>query len=207
LTYAQQSWVDNVTPVDAAHMNHIETGIAAVESGALAAGVPTGAGIDFYGTTAPTGFLLCDGSAVSRTTYAALFAVISTRFGAGDGSTTFNLPDSRGRTTVGVGTHADVASVGLNDGAAVGTRRPKHSHAFSLSAADHAHGGTANSVSYSTGSVGGPWGSFQGTGASADGVGQLNIANSGPLGVTGSVGVAGMSDSEGYLVATKIIKT
>lgn len=43
------------------------------------------------------GFLLCDGSAVSRVTYAALFAVIGTTFGAGDGSTTFNLPDFRGR--------------------------------------------------------------------------------------------------------------
>jgi microcystin-dependent protein len=43
-------------------------------------------------TTIPAGYLLCDGSAVSRTTYADLFAVIGTTFGAGDGSTTFNLP-------------------------------------------------------------------------------------------------------------------
>ena len=47
--------------------------------------------------TAPTGYLECDGSAISRTTYAALFAVIGDDYGAGDGSTTFNLPDFRGR--------------------------------------------------------------------------------------------------------------
>lgn len=54
--------------------------------------VPSGSVIDFGGYTAPTGWLLCDGSAVSRSTYAALFAVIGTQFGVGDGSTTFNLP-------------------------------------------------------------------------------------------------------------------
>src|SRR4051794_36885710 len=56
----------------------------------------------FGGATAPAGFLLCDGSAVSRIQYPALFAVLLTRFGAGDGSTTFNLPDLRGRVIAGV---------------------------------------------------------------------------------------------------------
>ena len=62
--------------------------------------------IQMYGTsTAPTGWLLCDGSAVSRTgATAALFAVIGTSFGVGDGSTTFNLPDLQGRVAVGQGT-------------------------------------------------------------------------------------------------------
>lgn len=53
---------------------------------------PTGTILPFGGNSAPTGFLLCDGSAVSRTTYATLFAVIGTTYGSGDGSTTFNLP-------------------------------------------------------------------------------------------------------------------
>jgi microcystin-dependent protein len=57
----------------------------------------------FAGSTPPTGWLTCDGSAVSRTTYARLFAVIGTTFGVGDGSTTFNLPDLRGRVPVGSG--------------------------------------------------------------------------------------------------------
>ncbi len=55
-------------------------------------------------SSAPTDWLIANGTAVSRTTYSALFAVISTTYGVGDGSTTFNLPDFRGRTPVGVGT-------------------------------------------------------------------------------------------------------
>lgn len=58
--------------------------------------VPAGAVITFAMNTAPSGWLKADGSAVSRTTYAVLFAAIGTTFGAGDGSTTFNLPDMRG---------------------------------------------------------------------------------------------------------------
>jgi len=61
--------------------------------------VPPGVVLPFAGTSAPAGFLLCGGQAVSRATYAALFAAIGTTFGAGDGSTTFNLPDLRGRAT------------------------------------------------------------------------------------------------------------
>lgn len=56
----------------------------------------------YAGAAAPSGWLLCDGSAISRTTYAALFAVVGTSFGSGDGSTTFNLPDMRGRVIAGV---------------------------------------------------------------------------------------------------------
>lgn len=55
--------------------------------------VPSGSLIMYGGATAPTGWLKCDGTAVSRTTYAALFAVVGTSYGAGDGSTTFNLPN------------------------------------------------------------------------------------------------------------------
>jgi microcystin-dependent protein len=72
------------------------------------------------------GWLLCDGSAVSRGTYSALFAKIGTTYGAGDGVTTFNVPDFRGRPPYGVGTHADVNALGKTDGLAVGSRTPKH---------------------------------------------------------------------------------
>lgn len=66
---------------------------------------PVGSKLDHFGATAPTGFLACDGAAVSRATYAALFAVVSTTYGVGDGSTTFNLPDARGLVMVGAGAH------------------------------------------------------------------------------------------------------
>ncbi len=65
-------------------------------------GIPVGLGpLPWPTDTPPSGWLLCDGSAVSRTTYSALFAVIGTTFGPGDGSTTFNLPDMRGRVPLG----------------------------------------------------------------------------------------------------------
>lgn len=63
--------------------------------------VPVGAVVDYGGTSAPSGWLLCYGQAVSRTTYAALFTAIGTVGGVGDGSTTFNIPDLRGRVVAG----------------------------------------------------------------------------------------------------------
>ena len=67
-------------------------------------GLPAGAIIAYGSTVAPSGYLLCDGAAVSRTTYADLFTAISTTWGVGDGSTTFNLPDGRGGVLRGTGT-------------------------------------------------------------------------------------------------------
>jgi microcystin-dependent protein len=78
----------------------------------------TGTVLDFAGAVAPAGWLLCDGSSVSRTTYANLFAVIGITHGSGDGSTTFSLPDGRGRVAAGKdnmgGTSAGRLVVNLN---------------------------------------------------------------------------------------------
>lgn len=62
--------------------------------------IPLGAVVPFAGRVSPEGWLICDGSAVSRTLYANLFAVIGTTYGSGNGSTTFNLPDMKGRIPV-----------------------------------------------------------------------------------------------------------
>jgi microcystin-dependent protein len=75
----------------------ISSGLA----GAVGA-VPVGVVNPFAGSTAPSGWLLCFGQAVSRSQYPALFATISTTYGTGDGSTTFNVPDLRGRVVAGV---------------------------------------------------------------------------------------------------------
>jgi microcystin-dependent protein len=99
-------------------------------SGVVGGQLPAGAMVAYGGSTAPTGWLLCDGSAVSRSTYAGIFSALGTKYGAGDGSNTFNLPDFRGRVPVGVGTHADVGDLGLSDGSALGARRPKHNHTW-----------------------------------------------------------------------------
>ena len=69
---------------------------------------PVGAITGYCGTTAPSGWLFCDGSAISRTTYAALFGVIGTTYGTGDGSTTFNLPNMQGKVPMCAGTNTDI---------------------------------------------------------------------------------------------------
>ena len=69
--------------------------------------VPAGTIVAFGGGTIPTGYLACADAAVSRTTYARLFAVIGTSFGVGDGSGNFNLPDLRDRVPLGKGSNMD----------------------------------------------------------------------------------------------------
>jgi microcystin-dependent protein len=59
--------------------------------------LPVGSGLLWYSGTPPSKYLLCDGTAISRTTYAQLFSILGTTYGIGDGSTTFNLPDLRQR--------------------------------------------------------------------------------------------------------------
>ena len=82
--------------------------------------------------TAPTGYLLCNGLAVSRTTYATLFGILGTTFGVGDGSTTFNLPNYQDRMPIGVNSIA--ASVGATGGSATTTiglaNLPAHDHSI-----------------------------------------------------------------------------
>lgn len=73
---------------------------------------PPGTVIPYAGATIPSGWLRCNGQTVSRTTYARLFAVLGTTFGAGDGSTTFAVPDLRGRFPVGAGTGYPLGGVG-----------------------------------------------------------------------------------------------
>lgn len=74
------------------------TGSVTVAGNAL---LPVGIFLPYGGASVPGGWMLCDGSAKSRTTYAALFAAIGTFYGGGDGSTTFNIPDLRGRVPAG----------------------------------------------------------------------------------------------------------
>jgi len=103
---------------------------------------PTGAILPYGGAAAPTGWLLCDGSNVSRTTYAALFAVLGTSYGVGDNSTTFGLPNLQGRVPVGLdGTQIEFDTRGETGGAkAVAldniNQLPSHFH----TGPSHSHG-------------------------------------------------------------------
>jgi len=182
-------------------------------------GDPPGTVKQFAGSVAPTGYLICDGSTVSRATYAALFTAIGIAYGAGDGSTTFGLPDGRGRVLVGLGTHADVGTLANNEGASLGARRVKHKHTSSFSVNDpgHNHGGVTSgpSIGIQEHSVGNnsTWGVYSGgnwdpTPTSAH---THTIPSSGTsISVTGNVGPQTgnePTDSAAYLVITHIIKT
>ena len=100
-------------------------------SGGTGLNIPVGGIVLFSAGALPAGFFWCNGVAYSRVTYNTLYQVIGTTFGAGDGSTTFNVPDLDGRMVVGwaqSGGHADVAALGASEGIAKSSRRPKHKH-------------------------------------------------------------------------------
>lgn len=92
--------------------------------------MPTGVIVPFGGSSAPAGHLLCNGAAVSRTTYADLFAVIGTTYGAGDGSTTFNVPDMRGRFPLGKAASGTGSTLGGTGGAIDHTHGLANGYAF-----------------------------------------------------------------------------
>ena len=89
------------------------SGDLSITTSAGTTSLPTGAIVQYGGSSAPTGYFLCNGSAVSRTTYASLYAVIGTTYGTGDGSTTFNLPNLKDKFVLGKGsTYATLAATG-----------------------------------------------------------------------------------------------
>nr|WP_276554567.1 phage tail protein [Pseudomonas peradeniyensis] len=108
--------------------------------------VPPGTLVQTFSHAAPTGTLRCNGAAVSRTTFAALFAAIGTSFGAGDGATTFNLPDTRGLFIRDVDDGKGL-DLGRTPGTVQQSQNQYHAHsASSGNAGWHAHGGSTTSV-------------------------------------------------------------
>ena len=107
---------------------------------------PVGSIMPYAGATAPTGWLLADGSAVSRTTYAALYAVIGTTYGVGNGSTTFNVPNLKNSVPVGSGdTYARAATGGASTVTLSSSNIPGHTHSFSdTSTSNGSHGHTVS---------------------------------------------------------------
>jgi len=99
---------------------------------------PLGAMTLFAGATAPTGWLICDGSAISRSTYADLFAIVSTTYGAGDTTTTFNIPDLRDKFAIGKSGSKALGSTGGSTTIAE-VNLPSHVHSLSTTVSLHAH--------------------------------------------------------------------
>ncbi len=134
----------------AARLTSAETQLAALESSS--GFVPVGGIVPFGGLTAPPGWAICDGAALPRATFASLFTVIGTTYGNGDGSTTFNVPDLRGRVAVGVDAATGRVSANNFLGAAAGAEShvlsvaemPAHGHGVNDPGHFHTVGNTIN---------------------------------------------------------------
>ena len=130
--------------------NEKKTTPSLVAGGTLYADSPIGTILPYGGASAPSGWFLCQGQAVSRTTYSELFAVIGTSFGAGDGSTTFNIPDMRESVPKGAGLTGKTVGAHLDaDGLAVGEflddRFQDHNHHIGINNSSNNYKLTTNS--------------------------------------------------------------
>jgi microcystin-dependent protein len=158
--------------------------------------IPLGAGIEYWGATAPSSlFAQPFGQAISRVTYASLFSLIGTTYGGGDGSTTFNLPDVRGRVRAAIdnmgtggsgrltaaanGFGANAGVLGATGGSESHTltiaELPSHTHANTLSDPGHSHSHNAASTAIAA--------SFGGGGFPADSASSATI-NAATTGIT-----------------------
>ena len=117
-------------------------------------GVPSGAVFCVAVASVPTGYLECNGAAVSRTTYAALFAFIGTSYGAGNGSSTFNLPDLRGEFIRGFDNGRGVDS-GRSVASSQGSQNDSHNHSVSITTSTTSLTGTITKISETYASGGG----------------------------------------------------
>lgn len=133
----------------------------------LMSSIPPGSMMMWPTDTPPTGWILCDGSEISRTIYAELFATIGTTYGNGDGSTTFNLPDLRGRFPLGKdsmggtsgnrATDAAADTLGGSGGDEAGVAAHSHSYTWKSTRGGDSSGGDSNQInnaSFTTGTTG-----------------------------------------------------
>lgn len=169
---------------------------------------PTGGLMPWAGSvsTPPAGWLVCDGSAISRTTYSALFAILGTAYGIGDGSTTFNLPNLEGRVIVGVDdSDTDFNARGKIGGAKTHTlataEMPAHTH--NLPAHTHTVSGTNNFLRWT-----GTGGSLASPGAGSALNGEALTVSGGGGGATTSAGSGtAFNIQQPFMAMGYIIKT
>lgn len=174
MAYVKQNW-ENLpstnTPITAERLNHMEDGIAEAweHGGGSGAGetLRIGTILPFTGSSSelPTGYMLCDGAELNRTDYSDLFAVIGTSFGSGNGSSTFNLPNLKGKVLTGLDEDdTDFASMGATGGEKTHTltvsEMPSHNHTYQWqrigSGSSYTAGATSGSAYVaSTGDTGG----------------------------------------------------
>lgn len=174
----------------------------AAATAAASAALPVGTTLPYAGASAPTGFLMANGQAVSRTTYSGLFAIISTTFGSGDGSTTFNVPDLRGRAPFGDDSMGASAANRLGSNSSTGGISGTASRGTAGGAQTHVQT-TAEMVAHTHASAGALVG-----GADVGGVGAYLAAGLSNNGTSGSAGSStAFNITPPALVLNYIIKT
>lgn len=187
-------------PTASTGTNSTQIASTAFVQSAVGSAVLTGE-IKMWGTaTAPSGYLLCNGAAVSRTTYAALYALIGTTYGSGDGSTTFNLPNFTDRMPIGGGNlYANGATGGSKDAVVV-----SHSHTATVTDPGHSH--TFNYNNSSSGGIQSANGTANGTSNTS-----TNAVSTATTGISVSNSTTGVSGTNAnlppYLAIRFIIKT
>jgi len=160
-----------LAPTAASGTNTQQIATTAFVQSAVASSAITGEIKMWTGTSAPTGYLLCDGSAVSRTVYSALYAVLGTTYGSGDGSTTFNLPNFTNRMPIGAGDlYANGGTGGSKDAIVV-----SHTHTATSTVTDpgHTHSDNGNVLTFGTTSgpdSGQSWNATHNTGSATTGI-------------------------------------
>lgn len=206
---------------DTAGIANHEGRITTIEGSLGGLALPVGCIMDYGGAAAPSGWLLCFGQAISRATYAALFTAISTAYGAGDGTTTFNVPDFRGRVAAGQddmgGTSANRLTTPLDGdtlGAAGGAESvalttanlashthtgPSHTHASGTLSGTATSAGNHNHIIVGSSGIGGTAAIVSGSGG---GFGQNNVtgtdgAHTHPVDVNGGATAAGGTGATG----------
>jgi microcystin-dependent protein len=186
-------------------------------------GIPTATIVPWSSASVPTGFLECNGQAVSRSTYAALFAIVSTTYGVGDGASTFNVPDLQDNVAVGKSNNKALASTGgantVSNSGSVTTNVTGNVGGSTANAtlstgqlAPHSHPGGGNALTNSPGSGPGgrppPYFSPASTGGAGSGSGHSHSMSANFSG-SGSSNFSGSSNSvlQPYLTIIYIIKT
>jgi microcystin-dependent protein len=188
-------------PTAASGTSSTQLATTAFVSAAASLALPAGVYFPWAGSTAPSGYLLCNGQAVSRTTYAALFAAVGTAWGVGDGSTTFNVPDMRDRMPIGAGNLYSVAASGGSKDAIV----VAHTHTGTTATnGDHAHTAQQQGITNTAGA--GPW-SADGDDVTSSGSTSTNGAHNHTF-TTDSTGASGTNANlPPYRASHFIIKT
>ena len=166
-------------------------------------GIPTATIVPWSSSSVPSGFLECNGAAVSRSTYSALFAIVGTTYGAGDGASTFNLPDLQDNVAIGKsGTKALASTGGANTVQSTGNVGGSTANATLSTSqlASHSHSGGIATNSGFNNSSGKPGGSSTNTGSTGSGTGHSHNMSATFTGDSTSV-------VQPYLTIIYIIKT